>query len=91
MAFHVLKNNSSLLCSMIDPRMILPEAARRHLVSERESSEIATSANRGGAIAGMGKMLDFLLMKNEERIFELFVEVLENYQNLKTWADYLRG
>lgn len=90
-AYKVLKNNYTLLCTDLDARRVAAEAAKVGLISSEERRAVCDTAGRDGVSSGVECLLDLLISKNQEGVFQKFAEVLQNHNDLKFWADCLNG
>ena len=89
-AERVLQSNHWLMCSVLDVSELLPQALVKGLLSEEEEKEVESSLLQQGSGAGVAKFLDLLLC-NKPNSFNLFLEVLQENEELKSWAAYLRS
>ena len=87
----VLQSNHWLLCSVLDVEEILPGALVKGLLSEEEGKMVESTMLEQGSNAGVAKMLELLLHKPQKNSFNLFLEVLDEKEDLRPWASYLRS
>lgn len=90
-AYRVLKNNYTILCTDLDARRVATESAKVGLISSDQRRAVCQSAGRDGDCAGVEQLLDLLVSKSQEGVFQKFVEVLQSHSDLRFWADCLKG
>lgn len=90
-ASHVLQSNHWLLCSVLEVSHVLPGAVAVGLLSEEEGRAVEIRLSEQGCSAGIAKMLELLLLKHQNDAFNRLLEVLEEKEELKSWAAYLRS
>lgn len=90
-AYRVLKSNYTVLSTALDARRVTTEASRVGLVSSAEKSAIWHRIEQDGVSAGVERLLDLLVHKTREGVFQQFVEILQNHSDLRFWADCLNG
>lgn len=90
-AYRVLKNNYTILCTDLDARRVTTDSAKAGLISPEEKKAIWHSVAKDGVSAGVERLLDLLMSKTEERVFQGFIEVLRRHNDLRFWADCLKG
>ena len=88
-ANHVLQNNNFLLCSVLEASEIVSAAVAKGLLSDDEGNEVERCVSEQGSGAGMSKVMELILRRPSS--FNLFLEVLEDKEELKSWAAYLRS
>ncbi len=87
----VLENNSHNLSSAIDARIILPAALQKNLINGAERQKIVDALASGGPGQGMECLMQCILQRKRPNTFRQFLEVLDSCEDVKSWADYLRG
>lgn len=90
-AYQVLKSNYGVICTDVDARRVVNKASEKGLLTSDEKKAVWHSAAREGVCAGTEAFLDILIQKNQEGVFQQLVELLGQHQDLKFWADCLRG
>lgn len=90
-AYKVLKNNYTILSTDLDARRITTDAAKAGLISADEKKAIWHTVGRDGVSAGVERLLDLLMSKTQEGVFQGFIEVLQSHNDLRFWADCLKG
>lgn len=91
LAYRVLKNNYVVLCTDLDARRVTTEACRRGLINVDEKKSIWHRVVKDSPSAGAERFLDLLVQSSRKGVFEQLVEILAMHDDLKFWADCLRG
>ena len=90
-AYKVLRSNYGVICTDVDARRVVTKASERGLLTSDEKKAVWNSAASDGVCAGTETFLDILIEKSQDGVFQQLVELLSQYDDLKFWADCLRG